>query len=294
MNASPSALKLQVFVSPATPIGNDGLTFSPTTSTLIYGEREAILVDAQFIKNDVNELGNAIEKLGKTLTTIFITHGHVDHYFGIDILAERFPGVRVVATRKVVDDIVARGKQDLATFTAWFGDDLVVPTSIPEPLDDDGLVIEGHRLQVIDVDQADISPSSAVYVPQLDAVIAGDLAYNGIHQMLALTGPDEWKRWAASVEDIAALRPTTVVAGHKKPDASDDDGEAILASTKDYILDFARIAETAASPEEIITAMQERYPDHGNVTTLLVSAQAVKAGATLSDFADPASVATEG
>jgi glyoxylase-like metal-dependent hydrolase (beta-lactamase superfamily II) len=293
MNASPSALRLQVFVSPANPIGNDGLTFSPTTSTIIYGEREAILVDAQFIKNDIHELGNAIEKLDRTLTTIFITHGHVDHYFGIDILAERFPGVRVVATSKVVDDIVVRGKQDLATFSTWFGDDLVVPTSIPEPLDDDGLVIEGHRLQVIDVDQADISPSSAVYVPQLDAVIAGDLAYNGIHQMLALTGPAEWTRWAASVDGIAALRPRTVVAGHKKPDASDDDGEAILASTKDYILDFARIAETATSPEEIIKAMQERYPDHGNVTTLLVSAQAAKAGATLSDFADPASVATE-
>jgi glyoxylase-like metal-dependent hydrolase (beta-lactamase superfamily II) len=294
MNASPSALRLQVFVSPANPIGNDGLTFSPTTSTIIYGEREAILVDAQFIKNDIHELGNAIEKLGRTLTTIFITHGHVDHYFGIDSLAERFPGVRVVATPKVVDDIVARGKQDLATFSTWFGDNLAVPASIPEPLDDDQLVIEGHRLQVIDVEQADISPSSAVYVPQLDAVIAGDLAYNGIHQMLALTGPAEWERWAASVDNIAALRPRTVVAGHKKPDASDDDGEAILASTKDYILDFARVAETVASPEEVITAMQHRYPDHGNVTTLLVSAQAAKTGATLSDFADPASVATEG
>jgi glyoxylase-like metal-dependent hydrolase (beta-lactamase superfamily II) len=294
MNASPSALRLQVFVSPANPIGNDGLTFSPTTSTIIYGEREAILVDAQFIKNDIHELGNAIEKLGRTLTTIFITHGHVDHYFGIDSLAERFPGVRVVATPKVVDDIVARGKQDLATFSTWFGDNLAVPASIPEPLDDDQLVIEGHRLQVIDVEQADISPSSAVYVPQLDTVIAGDLAYNGIHQMLALTGPAEWERWAASVDNIAALRPRTVVAGHKKPDASDDDGEAILASTKDYILDFARVAETVASPEEVITAMQHRYPDHGNVTTLLVSAQAAKTGATLSDFADPASVATEG
>jgi glyoxylase-like metal-dependent hydrolase (beta-lactamase superfamily II) len=293
MNASPSALRLKVFVSPVHPIGSDGLTFSPTTSTLIYGEREAILVDAQFIKNDINDLGNVIKKLDKTLTTIFITHGHADHYYGIDLLAERFPGVRVVATPKVVDDIVARGQQDLATFSAWFGGNLAVPTSIPEPLDDDGLVIEGHRLQVIDVDQADISPSSAVYVPQLEAVIAGDLAYNGIHQMLALTGPAEWKRWAASVEDIAALRPRTVVAGHKKPDASDDDGEAILANTKDYILDFARIAEAAASPEEIIKAMQDRYPDHGNITTLLVSAQTAKAGATLSDFADPASVATD-
>jgi glyoxylase-like metal-dependent hydrolase (beta-lactamase superfamily II) len=293
MTASPSELQLQVFVSPTHPIGNDGLTFSPTTSTLIYGEREAILVDAQFIKNDIDELGNLIEELGKTLTMIFITHGHPDHYFGIDLLAERFPGVRVVATPKVAADIVERGKQELATFSAWFGDDLAVPTSIPEPLGDDGLAIEGNRLQVIDVEQADISPSSAVYVPQLEAVIAGDLAYNEIHQMLALTGPAEWDRWAASVDDIAALRPRTVVAGHKKPDASDDDGETILASTKEYILDFARIAKAVASPEEIIKAMQERYPDHGNFTTLLVSAQAAKTGATLSDFADPASVVAD-
>jgi glyoxylase-like metal-dependent hydrolase (beta-lactamase superfamily II) len=82
----------------------------PTTSTLIYGEREAILVDAQFIKNDIDELGNLIEELGKTLTTIFITHGHPDHYFGIDVLAERFPGVRVVAARgkSPAGDTVAR------------------------------------------------------------------------------------------------------------------------------------------------------------------------------------------
>ena len=293
MSTKPAELQLQVFVSPTHPIGNDGLTFSPTTSTLIYGEREAILVDAQFIKNDIVELGNLIEELGRTLTTIFITHGHADHYYGIDLLAERFPGVRVVATAKVVADIVERGQQDLATFSAWFGDNLVVPTSVPEPLEDDGLVLEGHRLQVIDVDQADISPSSALYVPQLRAVIAGDLVYNEIHQMLALTGPAEWMRWAASVDDIAALQPRIVVAGHKKPEASDDDGEAILASTKKYILDFARTAEAAPSPEGIINAMQELYPDHGNFTTLLVSAGSAKTAATLSDLADPASVVAD-
>src|SRR3954447_21793485 len=293
MTAHPSQLRLQVFVSPTHPIGNDGLTFSPTTSTLIYGEREAILVDAQFIRTDIDDLGDVIENLGRTLTTIFITHGHADHYFGIDVLAERFPGVRVVATPKVVADIVDRGSQDVATFSAWFGDNLVVPTSIPEPLDDDGLVLEGHRLQVIDVEQADISPSSALYVPQLGAVIAGDLVYNEIHQMLALTGPAEWERWAASIDAIAALRPRSVVAAHKKPDAPDVGGCSILACTKDYILDFARIAAAVASPDELIKAMQERYPDHGNFATLLVSAMAAKTGATLSDFADPTSIAAD-
>jgi glyoxylase-like metal-dependent hydrolase (beta-lactamase superfamily II) len=293
VSENPSELQLHVFVSPTHPIGNDGLTFSPTTSTIIYGEHQAVLVDAQFIRTDIDDLGDVIENLGRRLTTIFITHGHADHYFGIDILAERFPGVRVVATAKVVADIVDRGSQDLGTFSAWFGDNLVVPTSIPEPLHHDGLVIEGHRLQVIDVDQADISPSSALYVPQLGAVIAGDLVYNQIHQMLALTGPAEWERWVASVDDIAALRPKTVVAGHKKAEASDGDGETILASTKKYILDFARIADAAASPEEIIKAMQELYPGHGNFTTLLVSAGAAKTTTTLSDLADPASVGAD-
>jgi glyoxylase-like metal-dependent hydrolase (beta-lactamase superfamily II) len=293
MSENLSDLQLQVFVSPTHPIGDDGLTFSPTTSTLVYGENEVLLVDAQYIKSDIAELGDVIEGLGRTLTTIFITHGHADHYYGVDLLAQRFPGVRVVATAKVVTDIIARGKEDLAMFSAWFGDRLAIPELIPEPLDDDGLILEGHRLQVIDVDQADISPSSALYVPQLGALIAGDLAYNGIHQMLALTGPAEWKRWAASLDDVAALEPKTVVAGHKNPDASDDDGSAILASTKKYILDFARIAETAESSEELIKAMQDQYPDHGNLTTLLLSAQTAKNGATMSDFANAPSGETK-
>lgn len=282
--AEPSALQLQVFVSPTNAIGDTGLTFSPTTSSLIYGEREVVLVDAQYLKRDVADLGDAIEALGRTLTTIFVTHGHGDHYFGIGALTQRFPGARVVATPNVAADIAARQDQETANFFAWFGDDLVIPTALPEPLDDGGLVIDGHRINVIDVDQADVSPTAAVHVPQLDAIIAGDLAYNGIHQMLALTGPAEWDRWVASVDAIAALNPKTVVAGHRKPEASDHDGQAILANTRGYIRDFARIAAEVASGDELVAAMQERYPDHGNLATLIVSAQVAKSGASISDI----------
>lgn len=282
--AEPSALQLQVFVSPTNAIGDTGLTFSPTTSSLIYGESEVLLVDAQYLKRDVADLGDAIEALGRTLTTIFVTHGHPDHYFGIGALTERFPGVRVVATAKVVADIAAREEQEVASFSSWFGDDLAIPTALPEPLDDGGLVVDGHRLNVIEVDQADVAPTAVVHVPQLDAIIAGDLAYNGIHQMLALTGPAERDRWVASLDVVAALNPKTVVAGHRKPELSDHDGQAILTDTQGYIRDFSRIAEEVASADELVQGMQERYPDHGNLATLIVSAQVAMGGGSIEDI----------
>ncbi|MCK8642407.1 MBL fold metallo-hydrolase [Mycobacterium colombiense] len=282
-DGSPS-LRLQVFVSPVNAIGDSGLTFSPTTSSLIYGEREVILADAQYLKRDVDSLGDTIEALGRTLTTIFVTHGHADHYFGIGELQRRFPGARAVATPKVAADIAANGAEQIRQFSGFFGEDLVIPTSVPDPLDDSELSIEGLSINVIDVEQADISPTSVLHVPQLDAIIAGDLAYNGIHQMLALAGPAEWDRWLASIESIAALRPRTVVAGHKNPEVSDDDGEAILNDTRDYIRNFSRLAAETASADDLLQAMQGLYPDHGNLTTLILSAHVAKSQGSINDF----------
>jgi len=267
-----AALQLQVFVSPTHSIRSSEATFSPTTSTLIYGRAEAILVDAQYMKGDIEDLADMIEATGRKLTTIFITHAHADHYFGIDRLAERFPGVHVTATAAVVDDILAHGDEQIATFSAWFGDAIAIPTTAPQPVDD-ALVLEGRTLQAIDIEQADIAPSSVLHIPELDAVIAGDAAYNGIHQMLAFTGPAQWQKWITSVDTIAALQPRIVVAGHRRPDAKDDDGTAILDSTRSYISDFADVAKTARSPRELVSAMQMLYPDHGNLTTLIASAK---------------------
>src|SRR6267378_4957759 len=95
-NAQRSSLELRVFTSPVLIIaGNPNRTFSPTTSTLIFGARDAVLVDALLIREDVDALGDMIASTGRTLTTIFITHGHRDHFLGSDRLIARFPGARV-------------------------------------------------------------------------------------------------------------------------------------------------------------------------------------------------------
>lgn len=84
-NTQRSSLELRVFTSPTRVIaGDSNRTFSPTTSTVIFGATDAVLVDAVMIMEDVDALGDMIASTGKTLTTIFITHGHGDHFFGTD------------------------------------------------------------------------------------------------------------------------------------------------------------------------------------------------------------------
>lgn len=274
-----SALQLHVYTSPTRAIRGPGeRTFSPVTSTLICGVREAVLVDAGFIKEDVDALGDMIAGAGRRLTTLFVTHGHSDHYFGAGRLAERFPGVRVVAASGVVDYVTAHLAADTRLLGAMFGDTYAEPTLLPEPLDGDTLDLEGHELRVIEVGQGDIAPSTVLHVPELDAVIVGDVAYNGIHQMLGMSDPAGWEAWIASVDAIARLNPRTVVVGHKRPELSDDRPAEILGGTRDYIRDFAKAAQAPATVRDIVSAMTAKYPQHGNLTTLLFSADAAVRG----------------
>ena len=269
------ALQLKVFTSPTRPIGGAGnRTFSPITSTLVFGDADAVLVDAQFLKEDVHALGDMIEAAGRRLTTIFVTHGHGDHYFGAGHLARRFPGARIVAVPGVVGYIEAHRAHDGRTRSAMFGDQVEVPTAIPSALDGGVISLEGHELKVIEVGQGDIAPTAVLHVPSLDAVIAGDVAYNGIHQMLGFSGPADWEKWIGSVEGLRRLGPRIVIAGHKKPEAADDQAERILDGTCAYIRDFAEAAGSAASAGALVGVMQAKYPGHGNLTTLLYSADA--------------------
>ena len=270
-----SALELHVYTSPTRAIrGPGGRTFSPVTSTLVSGERDAVLVDTGFIKEDVDALGDMIAATGRRLTTIFVTHGHSDHYFGGGRLAERFPGVRIVAAPGVVAYVRDHLASDTKLMGAMFGDTFAAATLLPESLEGDTIDLEGNELRVIEVGQGDIAPSTVLHVPGLDAVIVGDVAYNGIHQMLGMTGPAEWEAWIASIDAIARLNTRKVVVGHKRPELSDDCAAEILDGTRTYIRDFAEASKAPAGVREIVGAMTAKYPQHGNLTTLLFSAEA--------------------
>ena len=100
------------------------------------------------------------------------------------------------------------------------------------------------------------------------------MVYNGIHQWMAETDHESRTRWLASVEQVEALEPRIVVAGHKRPDARDDDPAAIFNATKAYILDFEQSLADSRSAQELVDKMTVLHGDRGNPYTLWTAAQA--------------------
>src|SRR5437016_1988382 len=189
-------INLDVYTSESFDLPNGG-TFSPTTSTLITGDTQAILVDTQYREPDVREVIRRIEASGKTLTTIFITHGHFDHYFGLEMLLAQFPYARAVATPAVAAYIDGNHSAERTFATSLFDTHALDSTVVPQPLDSDTLQLDDTLFRVIDLEQADIAPTSIVHIPSIGAVIAGDAIYNGVNPFLAASGPADWPKWVA-------------------------------------------------------------------------------------------------
>jgi glyoxylase-like metal-dependent hydrolase (beta-lactamase superfamily II) len=221
---------------------------------------------------DVDAIGDFIERGGTSLDTILITHGHPDHYCGVDRLVARFPDARVAAASGVVDYIRDNRAAEFALFEGMLDVAIAKPTSLPQSLGFDVIDLEGEELRILNVGQGDIAPSTIIWIPSLGTVVAGDVAYNSMHLMLALSGPEEWGHWIQSVNSIRKLNPSRVIAGHKKPEASDD-AKGVLDGTEAYIRDFTAVAASASTADEIFARMSERYPEYSNVSILRLSAE---------------------
>ena len=266
-------LRAEVFIGPFLPFEQGGGTFAATTSTLVTGSSEAVLIAAQHIREDVAALAEFIGRTGKKLTTIYVTHGHADHWYGAGDLLATFPEARVVATAPVVEYINKAGEIEAQQWAAMFGERVSKATAVPEILDGLAIDLEGHALHIIEVGQGDIHPSTVVHIPDLEAVVAGDVVYNQIHAMLGLSSPKGWERWLQSLDAIEKLSARMIVAGHRKPESSDYEANRMLDQTRSYISDFAEGAQRFDSADELVQSMKLKYPDFGNRWTLHFSAQ---------------------
>jgi glyoxylase-like metal-dependent hydrolase (beta-lactamase superfamily II) len=258
------------------PPGKEQWMWVPTSATLIYGERDAVLVDAFLTVEQAHAAVEWIAASGKNLTTIYITHGHGDHFFGIGTLLDRFPNAKAVATPNVLK--VMR-QQMSPEFVASFWN-ARYPGQIPEhlvlaeELKGNVIDLEGLDLVVVEVGHTDTDHTTCLHVPSVGLVVAGDAAYNDVHLYLVESNTRTRQEWISALDTIEELKPRAVIAGHKKPEK--DDGPRIIEETRQYIRDFERVAEMMTTARELYDKMLELYPDRANPGSLWGSAHVAK------------------
>jgi glyoxylase-like metal-dependent hydrolase (beta-lactamase superfamily II) len=258
------------------PPGKEQLMWVPTSATLISGHRDAVLVDAFLTVEQAIALVEWLTASGKNLTTIYLTHGHGDHFFGIGTVLDRFPNARAVATPGVVRVMRQQASpQFVASFwNARYPGQIPQRIVIAEELEGNVIDLEGHDLVPIEVGHTDTDDTTCLHVPDLNLIVAGDVAYNGDHLYLVESNPQTRREWIRALDTIEALKPRAVIAGHKKPE--NDDDPRVLEETRQYIRDFDRLAEEAATARELYDKMLELYPDRANPGALWGSARAAK------------------
>ena len=247
--------------------------FSPQASTLIYGDRDAVLTDPGMTTDQASALGDWVASKGLNLTDIFITHGHGDHWFASGLLAERF-GARVVASAGTIAQMhgnVATRPLLWDKVYAGIPPSPVIAVTVP----DNRFTLEGHDLVIVEVGHSDSDDTSVLHVPDIGLVVAGDVIYNGVHMYLG-QGVGGFGPWRDAIDKVEALKPLHIVAGHQNHEL-DDDAERTIAETRQYLDDADELLRTQPTAVDFFNAKIARYPDHLGRTVLWVGARGLYA-----------------
>jgi glyoxylase-like metal-dependent hydrolase (beta-lactamase superfamily II) len=230
-----------------------------TNYSIIMGEKDAMLVDAPFTRSEAYRLAGALLETGKDLKYVYVTHDHPDHFFSKEVITDAFPDAKVIAAPAVVADIWRSIPFKIKRWSPMLGKNGPRYPTAPEVWDSPVIELEGHRIEIIGPMQGDHRNATALHVPSLRAVIAGDLVFHGIHPWLGEHGEAERGAWVDSLDRLIALEPEIVVAGHKRPGLNDD--PAALTFTRQYIIDMGQAAKRSRSSAELIATMRAKYPD---------------------------------
>ncbi|MDF3140289.1 MULTISPECIES: MBL fold metallo-hydrolase [unclassified Streptomyces] len=242
------------------------------TATLVTGESEALLVDAGFTLADGHRLAAEILDSGKKLTTVFISHGDPDFYFGAEVLADAFPDAKFVATEHVIEHIQHSYEGKLK---AWAALGTNLPTRLVdiEPLTGD-LSLEGHRFE-LKGGPAELSDRHYLWQAEQRAILGGVLLFQKEHVWVADTQtPEQRATWVKLLDEMAALDPQLVVPGHRLPDTAAD--VSAITATRDYLVAFEEELAKAADGAALTEALVARYPDNGMLIAARIGAKVAK------------------
>jgi len=229
-------------------------------SVIVTGKTDAALIDAQWTLSNAHRVIAEILETGKYLKTIYITHAHPDHYFGLGTIAEAFPEARIVAIPSVARVI---NKQFFGKVEHW--EQVIGPINVPrktakiEPLADNYFELEGKRIEIIPEVMGDMKYNTAVWIPSIKTLCGSDVLFNQAHPFTCEVTEEERKQWVADIERLEKLGAKVVIPGHQKPGMPFD--HSSFDFTKDYVI---ATDEELAKTDDVAGfyyAMVQRFPE---------------------------------
>jgi glyoxylase-like metal-dependent hydrolase (beta-lactamase superfamily II) len=235
----------------------DGNSFN-VNSTLIAGEKEAIVIDAGFTRADALRIAANVLDSGKRLTTIYVSQADPDYYFGVETLKEIFPQADVVTTRAVLDKLTPKLAGKVAFWGPKMGANAPRKPVVPRALEGTVLKLEDQSIEIRGT-QGLLAHRPYAWIPSIKAIVGNIGVFGNMHVWTADTQTvAERAAWVAQLDDMSALKPELVVPGHMHAGTPLD--ASAIAFTKDYLQTFEKALPVAKTGAELVNTMKQAYP----------------------------------
>ena len=228
-------------------------------SVIIEGTREVMLVDAQLTKTSAEKVLQEIRETKKPLSIIYVTHEHADHFLGLEVFKEAYPGVRIIANSAVTDRINKVYQEKVDKWKKILGSGGTSQVVAIEKFDGNFIEFEGSKIKVLKNIQGDTDINTMLWIPGQRILICGDVLFNGMHVYTAETDSKARGRWLNSLQKIRELKASVVIPGHSKVGAPLDASTA-LDFTENYLLVFEKELKTAKDADSLINTMKGKFP----------------------------------
>jgi glyoxylase-like metal-dependent hydrolase (beta-lactamase superfamily II) len=242
-------------------------------SVIVEGTQEVMLVDAQLTKTNAERVLQEIKETKRPLSIIYITHEHADHFLGLQVFKQAYPGVRIIANSQVVDRINKVYQEKIDKWKTILGAGATSQVVALEKFDGDFIKFEGSQIEILKHFQGDTDENTMLWVPGQRILIAGDVVFNHVHAYTAESDSKARAKWLNSINRIKEWKPSVIIPGHSKAGAPLDANTA-LDFTENYLLVFEEEIKKAKDPDNFIDAMKERFPSADFVLALERGAKA--------------------
>lgn len=226
-----------------------------------------IVIDTQRDTQHAAKALAAVKAIGKPVLAIFVTHGHPDHYTGLEQFRAEWPDVDIYASAETAGVVEVdhygyhQVVRDLAPQAA--PNEFIVPNRIIE--EDETLVIDGVTIVTREMGASEATSATAFYLPATGDLYTGDTVLNEMHGFFLEERSDAV---LATIDAYRVLFPNavTVHPGHGDPGPAN----TLLAAQESYtVYARSRVARAIANgmePERLVSQVRDElviaYPDY--------------------------------